>query len=110
MAEWQIKRNEEQFTAPDLDTLQQWAQQGRVARSDYVFNPTLQRWMYASELAELKGKWHASTSNKGGCAATIALGLMALMFFIYNVQVLGFAFLLGSVAALVYTVVTERRD
>jgi hypothetical protein len=54
MAEWRIKRGEEEFIAPDTVTLQEWAKSQRVRPDDYVFNPTLQRWMYARDAAELQ--------------------------------------------------------
>ena len=54
MAEWQIKRGESQFAAPDLETLEAWARTGNVVQTDYVFNPILQQWMYAKDLGELQ--------------------------------------------------------
>ena len=54
MAEWQIKSGDSQFTAPDVETLRQWAKDGRVTQTDYVFNPILQQWMYARDLGELQ--------------------------------------------------------
>ena len=54
MAEWQIKRGESQFAAPDLETLQAWARSGNIVQTDYVFNPVLQQWMYAKDLGELQ--------------------------------------------------------
>lgn len=63
MAEWRIKRGDEQFVAPDLPTLQAWAKSQRVRPDDYVFNPTLQNWMYARDAAELQSIFAATLSR-----------------------------------------------
>jgi hypothetical protein len=105
MSDWQIKRGEQVFLAPDIATLQQWTQEGRVLPGDYVFNPILQRWMYASELAELRAAWHGNTTSSAkarGCAAAIALGLLALMFVMWRMPAIGLALFIGAVAASVY--------
>lgn len=106
MAEWKIRRGEQEFTAPDTATLQQWAASGRVVGSDYVLNPTLQRWMYASEVAELsvavqppRGK----SAARGACGLAIALFLFAVMLGMFGMGE-SFAVLLGA-GAFVFAIV-----
>lgn len=53
MSEWKIRRGEQEFPVPSLPTLKTWTVAGRVQRDDYVFNPILDRWMFAHELPEL---------------------------------------------------------
>jgi len=54
MSEWKVKRDETEFTVENTQMLRDWAKQGLIAPTDYVYNPTLQRWMYAREVAELQ--------------------------------------------------------
>lgn len=51
---WRIKRGDQEFVAASTAELQQWACAGNVVATDYVFNPVLERWMYATEVAEIK--------------------------------------------------------
>jgi hypothetical protein len=82
MAEWKIKRGDEEFSAADLETLKKWAKQGRVKPEDYVLNPVLEEWMYARDAAELEGifskqkdKSSASQLNR----VSWLLGLLGLL-------------------------------
>lgn len=83
MPEWKIKRGDSEFTAENDEALQLWAKEGRLVESDYVFNPTLQKWMYARETAELAGAFSlkAQRGNKNvGCSLGV-LGLLLCLFF-----------------------------
>src|ERR1051325_1140311 len=54
MSGWIIKRGEREVPIPDESTLRRWADEGRFNPSDLIFHPTLQRWLYASEVLEIK--------------------------------------------------------
>lgn len=56
---YKVKRGEVEYSAASLAELRQWALSGRVAPSDYVFNPTLGRWTYAREMQELRESFPA---------------------------------------------------
>jgi hypothetical protein len=87
MAEWKIRRGEDEFSAPDAATLQQWAASGNLAASDYVLNPILQQWMYARDLAELAGVFGMQAEQKRVSEMNRmswgvgALGLLTLLVF-----------------------------
>lgn len=87
MAEWKIRRGDDEFTAPDVETLRGWAAEGRVVGSDYVMNPMLNRWMYASEAVELAGIYsrHAATATANHwnrtSFAVAALGFLLLFLY-----------------------------
>ena len=53
MSEWKVRRGEQEWPADDAATLRAWAESGKIVGSDYVFNPILQKWVYASEIAEI---------------------------------------------------------
>lgn len=54
--DWIIRRGEEQFKAPDLQTLREWYGAGRVVDSDFVFHPSLgDRWHSAVVLRQAPG-------------------------------------------------------
>jgi|SRR5581483_1170825 len=60
---WIARIDERDYPADSAQTLRTWAQEGRLKASDYVFNPTLQRWMYAREAEELKGHFTVVTAS-----------------------------------------------
>ena len=83
---WKIKHNEEEIECPDVATLKAWATEGRVTPEDYVFNPTLNQWIYAKEAAELQGLFQkAKRTEEAGTLKKAAWGLAivgALLFLI----------------------------
>ena len=102
--EWKIKRDDREFMAPDTATLQLWAKEGHVVATDYVLNPTLDRWMYAREVAELANHFAVNRqASRGSCGLAIALFLFAVMLGILELAP-GIATLLGA-GALAFVVV-----
>lgn len=65
--EWKVKRGDQEWLVPDSATLQVWAREKRVLPDDYVFNPVLQRWMYAREAGELATSFAAAVSGPFLC-------------------------------------------
>jgi hypothetical protein len=51
---WIWRRGDEQVASNSLNDLQSWARSGKIQPSDYVWNPILQKWMYARESEELR--------------------------------------------------------
>jgi hypothetical protein len=54
MSRWKAKRGSEELSFEDVGMLREHARQGKVGRSDYVFNPILEKWMYAADVLELR--------------------------------------------------------
>jgi len=54
MADWKLRRGDSEWPIESIAMLQEWARSGRVSTSDYVFNPILEKWMYAEDLKELE--------------------------------------------------------
>lgn len=54
MGEWRLRRGDQEFPLRDNEMLKEWAASGRVNPDDYVYNPLLEKWMYACDLAELQ--------------------------------------------------------
>lgn len=61
---FKLRRGETDFDVPNLATLVEWARAGRVAPTDYVYNPTLERWVYAREMGELEGEFRAAATQQ----------------------------------------------
>jgi hypothetical protein len=54
-AVWFIRRGEEQFEAPDAQSIQAWIKEGRVWRDDFVWNTSFgNSWRRASEVTEFR--------------------------------------------------------
>lgn len=110
MAEWKIRRGDDEFAAPDAATIQQWVAEGRVVPSDYVLNPTLNRWMYVSEAAELAAVHQQVEAAKRGtaagrsCVLAVAMFLFAVMLGMWRVGE-GFGMILGGLA-IVFAVIS----
>ncbi len=54
MANYILRRDGRDYQAPDLETMRQWASDGRVLPSDMVFSPRYQSWYRARDLRELR--------------------------------------------------------
>ncbi|MBW4580682.1 MAG: DUF4339 domain-containing protein [Tildeniella nuda ZEHNDER 1965/U140] len=50
---FRVKQSDKEIEVPDIETLRQWLRDGSVKPSDYIYNPTLDQWMYVKDLAEL---------------------------------------------------------
>jgi hypothetical protein len=106
---WTIRRGDDEFTAPDTATLQQWARERRIFPTDYVFNHTLNRWMFAHELPELRGLLAVPVvpvnrnASRGSCGLAIAMFLFAVMLGMMHIGQ-GLGVLLGA-AAFVFAIV-----
>jgi hypothetical protein len=63
MADWKVRRDKEEWPAPDAAMIRQWAELGKVLPSDYVYNPVLDKWMYAREVAEISGVFESKKAR-----------------------------------------------
>jgi hypothetical protein len=77
MTEWKLRRDEREWPVKDAAELQQWANTGHVSPSDYIYNPTLEKWMYAREIAELSLPPDRRASSTG-CSAAVACILLGV--------------------------------
>lgn len=99
MTEWKMKRGDTEYPATSLAELRQWALKGNLVGSDYVFNPTLSKWMYARELEELKASFPAG--KNGNTLIAVGAVLLAMGLFIPK----AWLFMLLGVVVLVVGVV-----
>lgn len=53
MGEWKLKRDDGEWVIADEAELRELARDGRIRPQDYLFNPTLQQWMYAKDTVEV---------------------------------------------------------
>lgn len=79
MREWKIRRGDDEFTAPDTKTLRDWASSGNISPTDYVHNPTLERWTFASEVPELASAFAATPQPKNRQVSRASCGVSVVM-------------------------------
>lgn len=101
LSSWKLKRGAQEWPVKDATELQAWAKSGRIVPTDYIFNPTLDRWMLASEVPELTFVMDAKkrSASKGSCGLAIALFLFAVMLGMMNIGQ-GIGMILGGGAIL----------
>jgi hypothetical protein len=64
MAEWKVRRGDSELPVESVARLQEWARSGRLSSSDYIFNPILEKWMYAEDVLEIRPLFtHTATSQ-----------------------------------------------
>jgi predicted RNA-binding Zn-ribbon protein involved in translation (DUF1610 family) len=71
--EWKVKIGDEEFTAGSTEKLQEWYADRRLKPDSYVFHPLLEKWVYASEVQELKSVVRAdvqAAADKGRLTAS----------------------------------------
>jgi hypothetical protein len=105
--DWKIKRGEDEFTAPDTATLRSWAANGRVVSTDYVFNPVLQRWMYASETGEIKDIFTikaSSVSTDSLRSSGLLIGLLGIAIAFVSPVIGNIMLVIGVVLTIIYYV------
>lgn len=72
MAEWRVRRGDSEWPVESVAMLQELARSGRVINSDYIFNPILQKWMYAQEVLELQAAITNLPSSRSTSSAPLA--------------------------------------
>lgn len=106
---YRLKRGEEEFQVPSLERLREYARAGRVVDSDYVYNPVLERWMYARDMAELQGEFGAiarQRESKQGHKTAWTLFLLAILCGLFVNTFLGMV--LGVVAVVVAALASAK--
>lgn len=80
--EWKIRTpttGQETPVRGGIETLQEMAASGKLLAEHYVYNPILEKWLYARDLAELKSSFRApqamSAKNFGAALVFLALPL-----------------------------------
>lgn len=66
---WKIRVGGQEFEAKGNKQLQEWAQQGRVTPDTDVYDPFEERWVKASSMSILTGKF-----AKSGCLSVLTFG------------------------------------
>lgn len=74
-----IRQDGQQFRVPDLMTLRRWAADGRVRAGSTVFDPRVQRWSLASEVADLRSSLRDPRPAPAPKRSTIPLFLIAAL-------------------------------
>jgi hypothetical protein len=58
-----VRQNQQEFRAPDVATLREWADEGRLLPNADVFDPTLNRWLAAGSMDGLQGVYGKRAIN-----------------------------------------------
>src|SRR4029079_6058419 len=81
MNAWKLKRDDGEWTMENDIELRAWARDGRIRPQDYLFNPTLAKWMYARDVEEVSVGWAASAANeRNECSPARMLMLLVIVF------------------------------
>ena len=84
-SEWKLRRGADEYPVGTVATLNDWTNAGRIAPTDYIFNPVLERWMYAIEVAEIASYFavqKSRASNENLNRMSWGLGLLGLLLLI----------------------------
>ncbi|MBU0550701.1 hypothetical protein KKF91_03260 [Myxococcota bacterium] len=65
MSHYILRREGQDYPAPSLDALRQWAKDGRVLPADMIYAPDLQAWRRADTLEALAGAFERRAEAKG---------------------------------------------
>jgi hypothetical protein len=77
--DWKVRKGGDEFPCPDIPTLKQWADEGRILKEDYVFNPVLGQWLYARDVAEIQANFiKAKNQSQSQDLKKIAIALAIL--------------------------------
>jgi len=99
---WLAKIDDKEYPVPSIATLRQWAKEGRLRPDHYVFNPTLQQWIYAKDTEELRGVWDA----KAATAKSSSLNSISFSIFFLGLLLLWFSRFFGCSVMLVAIIVS----
>lgn len=110
MSGWKMRRGDDEYPVESVDALRAWAAEGRIAADDYVYNPILDKWMYAKEVAEFGGVFHPGrTQAREGCGIGILLMIVGgVAGVIFHPLVGGFIALVGAIVLIVAIVQAIR--
>jgi hypothetical protein len=105
--EWKIKKGPDEFPCPDIPTLKQWAAEGRILKEDYVFNPVLQQWLYARDVAEIQSNF-IKVKNQSQAQdlkkVAVALAILGVVFLLLAPPLGGLLLLAAATCAVIHHV------
>lgn len=58
---WRIRRGDDEYLAASMESLREWARDGRLQRTDEVLSPGADEWIAAAELKEVADIYKAQT-------------------------------------------------
>jgi uncharacterized Zn finger protein (UPF0148 family) len=104
---FRVKRGAQEIELPSIEALRHDVQEGIIKLTDYVYNPILEKWMYARELAELedivKIQESSSQANQYNKTSWIFAGFGLLLLFIFP-PAGGVLLIIGVILAVMYYV------
>jgi hypothetical protein len=104
---WKVKRGQDEYPCPDTPTLKQWASQGLIAVDDYIFNPVLNQWLYARDVAEIQGvfgKQVKAEKAKTAQNAAIGFAIVGVLFLLIAPPLGVLCFIAAVVSAVIHHV------
>jgi hypothetical protein len=105
MDSWKVKRGNQEWTLAGPDELRAHAASGQLLPDDYVYNPILERWMYARELAETEAIFSTARSSVEADRlnqASFGIGCLGLLLMLASPLIGGVVLLIAVVLSVVY--------
>jgi hypothetical protein len=105
MADWKMRQpdGDEQIVG-SLETLLEWTSAGKIVKTDYVWNPILQKWSHAMDVIELRGivgSVRGVSSTRHGCGISAFLVLVGLVGMAFSPMLGAFVAVVGLIMAIV---------
>lgn len=97
---WKIRRGDTEYPVAGVDQLREWAAAGNVGPDDYVWNPILEKWMYARDTAEV-GPILTRRKSSGGMKLGVLMILFGILLAIIEPFLGSVLFVIGIIVAIV---------
>jgi hypothetical protein len=89
MDAWRLRNDSGESPVSGVAALCDLVREGKLKASDYVYNPTLDKWMYAADVLELRGAFAPAAPKRRmgnteataiGCAFIVAVAFVGWLF------------------------------
>src|SRR5437899_1087898 len=85
MADWIFRIDNTDYPVESIDELRDKVRDGELHASHYVYNPTLQKWLYARDIEELKPAFDARSSPRQPSRLNKSLPLWSIVVILLSV-------------------------
>jgi hypothetical protein len=110
MTAWKIRRGDEETEIASTDELRAMVRSGHLRKDQYVFNPVLNQWLYARDVAELSDSFRAGSATHLNSISWTLFAFSILFGFLRFSLFSGLTFLAAIGFAIAYYVARGKRS